>query len=196
MEEYVGAQNAFPADFHSRRRCAMSWVRSSSLPPSSTWRSEGSARIDTGGSDIHPASRSEVSSSRSDASLVAPWRHRCGGSRTRSGERGCLHVERRELEALARTARCRTRHRDGAHHGADSGAAGRRCTRHRLPAAPGAARSDDRLGARFDGPEDEALHREDHGADVHTARRRSRGSSVEAREGEGSPVRPALPLQS
>ena len=43
--------------------------------------------------------------------------------------------------------------------------------------------SDDRLGARFDGPEDEALHREDHGADVCAARRRSRGSSVEAREG-------------
>jgi hypothetical protein len=40
----VGAQNAFAADFHSRRRCAMSWARSSSLPPSSTWRSEGSAR--------------------------------------------------------------------------------------------------------------------------------------------------------
>ena len=39
-----GAQNAFAADFHSRRRCAMSWARSSSLPPSSTWRSEGSAR--------------------------------------------------------------------------------------------------------------------------------------------------------
>jgi DNA-binding IclR family transcriptional regulator len=32
------------ADFHSRRRCAMSWARSSTLPPSSTWRSEGSAR--------------------------------------------------------------------------------------------------------------------------------------------------------
>ena len=40
----VGAQNAFAADFHSRRRCAMSSARSSSLPPSSTWRSEGSAR--------------------------------------------------------------------------------------------------------------------------------------------------------
>ena len=38
------AQKAFAADFHSRRRCAMSWARSSSLPPSSTWRSEGSAR--------------------------------------------------------------------------------------------------------------------------------------------------------
>ena len=38
------AQNAFAADFHSRRRCAMSSARSSSLPPSSTWRSEGSAR--------------------------------------------------------------------------------------------------------------------------------------------------------
>ena len=38
------AQNVFAADFHSRRRCAMSWARSSSLPPSSTWRSEGSAR--------------------------------------------------------------------------------------------------------------------------------------------------------
>jgi hypothetical protein len=34
----------FATDFHSRRRCAMSWARSSSLPPSSTWRSEGSAR--------------------------------------------------------------------------------------------------------------------------------------------------------
>jgi hypothetical protein len=31
-----GAQNAFAADFHSRRRCAMSWARSSSLPLSST----------------------------------------------------------------------------------------------------------------------------------------------------------------
>ena len=31
-----GAQNAFAADFHSRRRCAMSWPRSSSLPLSST----------------------------------------------------------------------------------------------------------------------------------------------------------------
>jgi hypothetical protein len=40
----VGAQNASAADFHSRRRCAMSWARSSSFPPSSTWRSEGSAR--------------------------------------------------------------------------------------------------------------------------------------------------------
>jgi energy-coupling factor transporter ATP-binding protein EcfA2 len=39
-----GAQNAFAADFHSWSRCAMSWARSSSLPPSSTWRSEGSAR--------------------------------------------------------------------------------------------------------------------------------------------------------
>jgi hypothetical protein len=40
----VGAQNAFAAVFHSRRRWAMSWARSSSSPPSSTWRSEGSAR--------------------------------------------------------------------------------------------------------------------------------------------------------
>jgi hypothetical protein len=40
----VGAQNAFVAAFHSRRRWAMSWARSSALPPSSTWRSEGSAR--------------------------------------------------------------------------------------------------------------------------------------------------------
>jgi hypothetical protein len=39
-----GAQNAFAADFHSRRRCAMSSARSSSLPPSSTRRSAGSAR--------------------------------------------------------------------------------------------------------------------------------------------------------
>jgi predicted transcriptional regulator len=38
------AQNAFAADFHSRRRSAMSSARSSSLPPSSTSRSEGSAR--------------------------------------------------------------------------------------------------------------------------------------------------------
>jgi catechol 2,3-dioxygenase-like lactoylglutathione lyase family enzyme len=37
-------QSAFAADFHSRRRCAMTSARSSSLPPSSTWRSEGSAR--------------------------------------------------------------------------------------------------------------------------------------------------------
>ena len=37
-------QNAFAADFHSWRRCAMSRLRSSSVPPSSTWRSEGSAR--------------------------------------------------------------------------------------------------------------------------------------------------------
>ena len=40
----VVAQNVFAADFHSWRRCAMSWARSSSLPLSSTWRSEGSAR--------------------------------------------------------------------------------------------------------------------------------------------------------
>jgi catechol 2,3-dioxygenase-like lactoylglutathione lyase family enzyme len=39
-----GDQNAFATEFHSWRRCAMSWARSSSLPPSSTWRSEGSAR--------------------------------------------------------------------------------------------------------------------------------------------------------
>jgi hypothetical protein len=39
-----GTQNAFATVFHSWRRCAMSWARSSSLPPSSTWRSEGSAR--------------------------------------------------------------------------------------------------------------------------------------------------------
>jgi pimeloyl-ACP methyl ester carboxylesterase len=32
------------AYFHSWRRCAMSWARSSSLPPSSTSRSDGSAR--------------------------------------------------------------------------------------------------------------------------------------------------------
>ncbi len=40
----VGAQNAFAAAFHSRRRCAISCARSSSLPLSSTWRSEASAR--------------------------------------------------------------------------------------------------------------------------------------------------------
>ena len=40
----VRTQNAFAADFHSRRRCAMSSALSSSLPLSSTWRSEGSAR--------------------------------------------------------------------------------------------------------------------------------------------------------
>ena len=38
------AQHAFARDFLSPRRCAMSWARSSSLPPSSTSRSEGSAR--------------------------------------------------------------------------------------------------------------------------------------------------------
>ena len=42
--DVVAAQNAFAADFHSWRRSSMSWARSSSLPPSSTWRSEGSAR--------------------------------------------------------------------------------------------------------------------------------------------------------
>ena len=40
----IGSQNVFAADFHSRRRCAMSSARSSSLPPSSTSKSEGSAR--------------------------------------------------------------------------------------------------------------------------------------------------------
>jgi hypothetical protein len=42
--EAFDAQKAFAADFHSPRRCAMSWARSSSLPPSTTWRSDGSAR--------------------------------------------------------------------------------------------------------------------------------------------------------
>jgi hypothetical protein len=40
----VDGQYALPADFHSRRRCAMSRARSSSLPLSSTLRSAGSAR--------------------------------------------------------------------------------------------------------------------------------------------------------
>ena len=40
----VVVQNAFAADFHSRRRCPMSSARSSSLPSSSTRRSDGSAR--------------------------------------------------------------------------------------------------------------------------------------------------------
>jgi hypothetical protein len=40
----IGSQNVFAADFHSRRRCAMSSARSSSLPPSSTSKSERSAR--------------------------------------------------------------------------------------------------------------------------------------------------------
>ena len=39
-----GTQNAFAADFHSRRRRAISSLRSSSLPPSNTRRSEASAR--------------------------------------------------------------------------------------------------------------------------------------------------------
>jgi len=56
----IGAQNAFEADFHCWRRRAMSWARSSSLPLSSTWRSEGSARRYT------PAVRAFSPGSRSD----------------------------------------------------------------------------------------------------------------------------------
>jgi hypothetical protein len=78
------AQNAFAADFHSRRRCAMSSARSSSLPPSSTWRSEGSARRYT------PAVRAFSPGSRSDrvvqyplarsvvSSLISPVPSICG----------------------------------------------------------------------------------------------------------------------
>ena len=42
--ERASAQNAFAADFHSWRRCAISSARSSSLPVSSSSRSAGSAR--------------------------------------------------------------------------------------------------------------------------------------------------------
>ncbi len=51
----AGRQNAFAADFHSRRRCAMSSARSSSLPSSSSLRSEAvGSKVDAGGSGIQP----------------------------------------------------------------------------------------------------------------------------------------------